>query len=347
MSKPNRVSVDEIISVRRLSAGDDGTLFKAVILSDVPDMETKGYDAASRSQRFVMSSETKDLYGDIVRQSGIDITNFAKNPVGLAYHDGRSPIGWWSDVKSVNGRPKRTEGTLTLHPEGTTDRIDEIGRLLAASAIKACSIGFMPLEAEWIMDENGRNTYGLDFTASSLLECSVCAIPANPDALAKSAGGNPSMAAELFELVLDTYCERTASGLFVRKEYEDTYMGMKARKTISVPEPAPKAPVVVVEDATGDDIGADRVVKDYQKEVGGLVSRFVDGITALFGSAAAPTAPAEIVDKAIDAPAEDPVVPPIEEIQEPSPALVKGSRAKANAETARLRASILLMGSRT
>lgn len=227
-----RLSIDEIISKRRMSATDDGKLFKAIIADGV---ESKGFDAATRSQRFIMSSESVDRYGDIVRQAGLDITDFEKNPVGLAFHDHRKPIGWWSDVTKVSGAKKRTEGTITLHPAGTTEEVDEVGALLAANAIKACSIGFMPGEAEWILDEDGRNTYGIDFATSALLECSVVTIPANPDALAKAAGGDFRLAAEVFEKVLDTYCEKTTGGLYVRKEFEYAYFQIKQPKTVSAP----------------------------------------------------------------------------------------------------------------
>lgn len=223
-----RPSIDEIVAKRRSSANADGELFKAIILDD---SEAKKYDRDERAQRFIMSTETVDLYGDIVRQDGINTENFLKNPVALAYHNHTAPIGWWKDVTRIKGRPKRTEGVLTLHAAGTTAAVDEIDNLLAASAIKACSIGFKPLDAEWILDAEGRNTYGLDFVESILLECSVCSIPANPGSLAKAAGGDMRLAAELFEKVLDTYCEKTSGGLFVRKEFSDAYMAMKASKT--------------------------------------------------------------------------------------------------------------------
>lgn len=235
MPKVIKASLDEIISKRRASTDDDGKVFKAIIL---PDAETKaGYDPDKRSQRFVMSSESVDRYGDIVRQDGITIEDFMRNPVALAYHDHRAPIGWWKDLVKIAGRPKRTEGNLEMHAAGTTAAVDEIDRLLAAKAIKACSIGFMPLDAEWILDEEGRNTWGLDFKASTLIECSVCSVPANPDALAKAAGGDMRLAAEMFERFLDTYCEKTAGGIVVRKDFADAYIAMKTPKTTVVVPP--------------------------------------------------------------------------------------------------------------
>jgi HK97 family phage prohead protease len=225
-----RASLDEILERRRFSADGNGNLFKAVVLEE----KAKGYDKETRSQRFVMSSESTDLYGDIVRQTGLKTDNFLKNPVGLAFHDHRKPIGFWKDITKVGGKSKRTEGTLSLHGEGVSDDADQIARMLEANAIRACSIGFAPVDAEWIIDENGRNTYGLDFKESILLECSVCAIPANPDALAKAAGGDLRLAAEVLERVLDTYCETKLGGLYVKREFADAYRQLKGEKTFSI-----------------------------------------------------------------------------------------------------------------
>jgi HK97 family phage prohead protease len=310
-----KLSIDEIIAKRRLSADDNGNLYKAVIL-DEPAV--KGYDASKRSQRFVMSSESKDLYGDIVRQGGLDIESFMKNPVALAYHMHSAPIGTWSDLAKVGGKSKRTEGTVTLFAEGTTERSDEIGRLLAAGGLRACSIGFMPSEAEWILDEQGRNTYGIEFLASTLLECSICSVPANPDALGKAAAGDMRLAVELFEGFLDTYCERTTGGLIVKKPFEDAYFELKAPKTVSLP-PEPEAVTV--------------------EQVESMFSKFTETVKAMLG----------IVDKTPETVTEksDPVIEPEVTVSEPEsapPVLIKGSRAKANAKTAKLRASLRAKG---
>lgn len=275
-----RASLDEIVARRKVSARDDGALFKAIVFDGD---EIKGFNSESRSQRFVMSSENPDRYKDVVRQEGLSIDQFVKNPVGLAFHNHGSPIGWWSDVKKVNGRPKRTEGILTLHPEGTTDAVDEIGRLLSAGAIKACSIGFMPTEAEWIFDDEGHNTYGIDFIASELLECSVCSIPANPDALAKMAGGDVKMAVELFERFLDTFCERTAGGLLVRKEFEDEYARLK--KTDEKPKVAETITVKLEVDS-----------EEAERQIDGIFARFQKKFSDLFASASEPKVE-PVVDK--------------------------------------------------
>lgn len=226
MTKP---TLDELIQRRRFATNDDGEIFKAVVVEDIAE---RGYKPEERSIRFIMSSEDTDSYGDIVRQDGIKLDRFAENPVALAYHNHAKPIGWWKDVTKVGGKRKRTEGTLTLHPAGTTETVDEIERLLGADAIRACSIGFKPIDMDWIFDAEGRNTYGIEFKESELFECSVVAIPANPAALAKAAKGDDRLAAEIFERFIDTFCERTTGGLLVRKDFETEYSAIKARRSV-------------------------------------------------------------------------------------------------------------------
>jgi HK97 family phage prohead protease len=315
-----RVSIDEIVAKRRASADDTGKLFKAVILDEAE--EKAGYDPDKRAQRFIMSSERVDLYGDVVRQEGIKLDDFLKNPVALAYHKHSAPIGWWKDVTKINGRPKRTEGVLTLHAAGTTESVDEIDRLLTASAIKACSIGFMPIDAEWIVDDEGRNTWGLDFIESSMLECSVCSVPANPDALAKAAGGDMRLAAEMFERFLDTYCEKTAGGIVVRKDFEDAYLRMKEPKTIvetSTPEDTARTVITLELDTTEAERQAETFLAKWSKKFGEIFK-----------------APIE------EDPVIEPKAEPVLEIEpEPqAPALIAGSRQKALLASTRIKQSL-------
>lgn len=313
-----RVSLDEIVSKRRASAADDGKLFKAVILDE--PVEKAGYNPDTRSQRFIMSTETTDLYGDIVRQDGIKTDNFERNPVALAYHRHNAPIGWWKDVTKVNGRPKRTEGTITLHAAGTTDAVDEIDRLLSVNAIKACSIGFMPLEAEWILDDQGRNTWGLDFKESSLLEGSICSVPANPDALAKAAGGDMRLAAEMFERFLDTYCEKTAGGIVVRKDFADAYMAMKAPKTVVE---APKADEPIV-----SSLRVELDLEEAERQAEGFIEKWSKRFGEMFKAPEPPVV-------------EEKTEPVVDEVTEPeAPTVVAGSRQKAVVASARMKQSL-------
>jgi HK97 family phage prohead protease len=96
-------------------------------------------------------------------------------------HRSDFPIGKWSNLRVEN---KQLKGHLELAPEGTSDRIDEIRRLIAAGILKAVSVGFRPTEKK-LLDEDADKYWGpFRFLKQELVETSLVSVPANPNALA-------------------------------------------------------------------------------------------------------------------------------------------------------------------
>jgi HK97 family phage prohead protease len=129
---------------------------------------------------FCCSSDRVDRFGDIVVPSGIDLKDFARNPIALFNHRSDAPIGVWENMR-VEGNELR--GRLKLAPENTSPRIDEIRALVKAKVLRATSIGFVPTESEPITT-NGKRTGGTKFLRSELVETSLVSVPANSDAVA-------------------------------------------------------------------------------------------------------------------------------------------------------------------
>jgi HK97 family phage prohead protease len=125
---------------------------------------------------YVMSDETVDRVGDVIKADGWQIGNFLKNPIALFGHDHKFIVGHWTDVK-VQG--KRLIGRLNLLPKGISERLDEIRAAVEAGVLRAVSVGFNidPDEAE------PRKNGGYFFKSTELLECSLVSVPANPNAL--------------------------------------------------------------------------------------------------------------------------------------------------------------------
>jgi len=134
-----------------------------------------GVQADDDPFEFVMSSDDVDRMGDIIDIDGVDLAAFAKNPVALWNHDSGSPIGTWEDVRKISGQLR---GRLVLAAAGTSSLIDRVRQLIEQRIIRAVSVGFKPLEMSAL-----KETGGLRFTRSELLECSVVAVPANANAL--------------------------------------------------------------------------------------------------------------------------------------------------------------------
>jgi hypothetical protein len=219
-----RISADEAADLRRdhLRRGVDGDLLMKV--AQAPST----WDAAKRSARFTMTSQTTDRYGDVVVTSGLDTTEFERNPVAFLNHDSRAwPIGTWSNVsKMLRGRPPRMEGDLVLHKSGgPVPEVDQAAWMIENGYMRACSIGFIP---DWdaiekVLDAEGGWTGGLQFNKAEIVECSLCGVPANPEALAKSIEGNIAFAREAIEHVLDNWALDADGKLIERTAFEDIY----------------------------------------------------------------------------------------------------------------------------
>jgi hypothetical protein len=82
--------------------------------------------AQSDGPEYVLSDASVDRHGDIIEQGGWSIDHFQRNPVCLFNHIPSFLIGSWSRLRVEDGALR---GRLTLAPEGTSDRIDEIRRL--------------------------------------------------------------------------------------------------------------------------------------------------------------------------------------------------------------------------
>ena len=144
-----------------------------------PAVLYKTHATEGTGMEFILSDATPDRFGDIVEPAGWQLDNFKNNPICLFGHDNKFPIGKWENIKAGD---KDLRARLTLAPKGTSDRIDEIRNLIDADILRATSVGFRPLESE-PLDKDDK--WGAKrFTKHELVECSVVAVPANPNALA-------------------------------------------------------------------------------------------------------------------------------------------------------------------
>ena len=145
-------------------------------------------DLGDRSVQFTISKEVVDRDGDILRASGVDFTNYMKNPVFLSFHNSREfPLGkvtkFWvegNSVKAIVYFPPIEE--LSTNPEQASEKaklVDFTYHCYKTGMLNAVSVGFIPLE--WIETENG-----FDILKWELLEFSAVAVPANQDAIAEA-----------------------------------------------------------------------------------------------------------------------------------------------------------------
>jgi phage head maturation protease len=79
---------------------------------------------------------------------------------------------------------ERLMGDVQFPPEGVYPFADTIHRLVEQGYVRACSVGFLPIE--WEFSENRRG--GIDFHRQELLELSLTPVPANAHALIEAKG---------------------------------------------------------------------------------------------------------------------------------------------------------------
>jgi len=147
-----------------------------------------GYE--NRIKVYTITDESCDRYGDIVRAKGCKPDNYKKNPViQFAHNYEELPIG--NTIKLVIDKAKKVVRATALFFDDRVDssgRSDLIYRFIQANGMRACSIGFMPLEYNMPKTDEeraamGLGKYGVEFTSWDLMEFSPVPVPANPNAL--------------------------------------------------------------------------------------------------------------------------------------------------------------------
>lgn len=114
----------------------------------------------------ILSNETKNSYGLIVKTDGIDLTRFKKNPVMLFNHWSYNIIGKWENIK-VKG------GELIAEPVFSETAKKE-KKLYDEGVLKGASIGIGFKE---------KDLKGKTITKSVLYEASLVSVPANENCL--------------------------------------------------------------------------------------------------------------------------------------------------------------------
>jgi len=151
----------------------------------------QGYE--NRVRQYTVSDETVDRYGDIVRARGIKLDNYTKNPVMQFAHDySMPPIGisikTWYDKESNS---LKAYALFLDERVDSTGRADLIFRFVRSNGMRACSIGFDPLEfnnpaTEAERSKLGLGQFGVEYLSADMLEFSPVPLPANPNCLSNA-----------------------------------------------------------------------------------------------------------------------------------------------------------------
>jgi len=155
--------------------------------------ETKILDEQEGIISAIVSTESVDRDGDIIRQDGWDLRHFKAHPVLLSSHNYRgltNQIGEWTRMEVVG---KELVGEARYYI-GQGNPEADWGFFLAGRDKAAFSVGFMPdMTQAKEMQGDGKTSY--EFKAQELLEVSQVTVPSNRQSLQamKGIGLDPVM----------------------------------------------------------------------------------------------------------------------------------------------------------
>ena len=151
---------------------------------------------------------------DTIDPHGWDVTDFKANPVCLWAHlSNEPPIGRMPRIFVAN---ERLMGDVQFPPEGVYPFADTIHRLVEEGYVRACSVGFLPIEWEFSEDRRG----GIDFKRQTLLELSLCPVGANASALIEARAKGWSRGSALTERSEPALSTMSFSGTAQQRRWE-------------------------------------------------------------------------------------------------------------------------------
>jgi hypothetical protein len=150
----------------------------------------------TRTVEFIISDESKDRHGTVLKSENWNLDNFNKNGiVGYQHNVHGGDICNGPDPDSVIGKGYayrengKVIGRVTFEPAEINPLAEKIFRKVLFGSLRATSVGFLPVgEGQWGEGDEARNgsnpTYY--FSGQELLEFSIVNIPSNPNAVGRS-----------------------------------------------------------------------------------------------------------------------------------------------------------------
>jgi len=141
---------------------------------------------AEAGQGFLWTLSTYDLdrFSERIDPQGWDFKRFMENPVVEWAH--RFDIPAIGKIEGLAVDDKGLRGVVFFNDKSFDTFGWSIGQRVKAGVIRAGSVGFRPVEIEIPSKEDSKDGTSLIFRKQELLEFSICNVPANPFALAKT-----------------------------------------------------------------------------------------------------------------------------------------------------------------
>jgi HK97 family phage prohead protease len=180
----------DFLGVKKEAAGIQKVGGEVELIASVPfklsaDVEVgQGFPAIPDGIAWTLSTFDLDRYAERIDPAGWDFRAYLENPVVEWSHNYLIPaIG---KIDALNADDNGLHGVVIFNDKSFDSFGWGIGQRVKAGVICAGSVGFRPIEIEIPSKEDGKDGTRLIFRKQELVEFSICNVPANPFALAKS-----------------------------------------------------------------------------------------------------------------------------------------------------------------
>ncbi|MBO4657946.1 MAG: HK97 family phage prohead protease [Bacteroidales bacterium] len=199
-----------------------------------------GTKSGERKMTFVASDATRDSYGTVLMPDGWMLDRFSKNPV-IGY---QHKVQWSGSPDDIIGKGRayiednRLMVEVEFEPAELNPMAEKVWKKLEFGTLNAVSVGFIPKEGRWGVGEEapGKANETYYYTRMELLEVSVVAIPANPNALKNDMEPENDRLAALRKEALANIEKTVEKALEPVKEEVANQVALKNRKAIAIAE---------------------------------------------------------------------------------------------------------------
>ena len=176
----------DFLGVRKEATGIQKVAGDVELIASVPFLLTTEKTNEQSQEGFPWTLSTYDLdrFGERIDPQGWDFKRFMDNPVVEWAHNYLIPaIG---KIESLTVDEDGLHGLVFFNDKSFDAFGWSVGQRVKAGVIRAGSVGFRVIEIEIPDRETAKDGTSLIFRKQELLEFSICNVPANPYALAKS-----------------------------------------------------------------------------------------------------------------------------------------------------------------
>ena len=173
----------DFLGVKKEAAGTQKVAGDVELIASVPFCLAADIEAGE-GMPWTLSTFDLDRFGERIDPAGWDYKRFMYNPVVEWAH--RYDIPAIGKIENLSVDDEGLHGLVYFNDKAYDPFGWATGQRVKAGVIRAGSVGFRVMEIEIPSKEDSRDGTSLIFRKQELLEFSICNVPANPFALAKT-----------------------------------------------------------------------------------------------------------------------------------------------------------------